>query len=127
MTLRITPHESPALSPARQWVVGTPAQFQWVCGTIRAILILNLLDAILTLVWVQTGIAHEANPLLVWVVHHPLLFIGVKIALGSLGAWLLWQHRHRALAVIGTFSVFIAYYGVFIHHLSFATMSAFSI
>ena len=121
MTLCITPHGTPALSPTRQWVVGTPAQFQWVCGIIRAILILNLLDAILTMLWVHTGLAQEANPLLKPIVyHHALLFITVKVALGSFGTWLLWQYRHRALAVIGTFSVFIAYYAVFLHHLRFA-------
>jgi hypothetical protein len=30
----------------------------------ETIVILNLLDAILTMLWVHTGLAHEANPLL---------------------------------------------------------------
>ena len=103
-------------------VVGTPNQFRWLYGIIEAIIILNLLDAVLTMFWVHTGVAQEANPLLQPIVHkHALLFITVKIALGSLGTWLLWQYRHRALAVIGTFVVFIAYYAVFLHHLRFAS------
>ena len=103
-------------------VVGTPDQFKWLYGIIEAIIILNLLDAVLTMFWVCTGLAQEANPLLQPIAHnHALLFIIVKIALGSLGTWLLWQYRHRALAIIGTFFVFIVYYAVFLHHLRFAS------
>lgn len=102
-------------------VVGTPDQFKWLYGIIETIVILNLIDAVLTMLWVHGGLAHEANPLLEPIVYrHALLFIIVKIALGSLGTWLLWQYRHRALSVIGTFSVFIVYYAIFLHHLRFA-------
>jgi hypothetical protein len=38
------------------------------------------------------------------------------------GSWLLWLHRHRAMAVIGVVSVLIAYGAVFLHHLRFAGM-----
>jgi len=74
------------------------------------------------MLWVHTGLAREANPLLQPIVHnHVLLFIIVKIALGFLSTWFLWQYRQRALAVIGTFSVFIVYYAVFLHYLRFAS------
>jgi len=106
----------------RHLVVGIPDQFKWLYGIIETIIILNLLDAVLTMLWVHTGLAREANPLLQPIVHnHVLLFIIVKIALGSLSTWFLWQYRQRALAVIGTFSVFIVYYAVFLHHLRFAS------
>ena len=92
--------------------VATPEQWQWLYSVIAAIVILNLLDAVLTIYWVHTGLADEANPLLQPLVyHHAVLFIAMKLTLDAMGAWLLWQHRHRAFAVIGNFSVFVAYYG----------------
>jgi hypothetical protein len=101
--------------------VAAPEQWQWLYGVIAAIVILNLLDAVLTIYWVHTGLADEANPLLqVLVSHHAVLFIAMKIVLGAVGAWLLWQHRHRAFAVIGAFSVFVAYYAVFLQHVRLA-------
>jgi len=74
--------------------------------------------------------AQEANLLLRRIVHEQILFFtAVKIALVSLGSWLLWQRRHHALAVIGAFAIFVAYYAVLLHHLRFASFlvrSAFS-
>jgi len=102
-------------------MVGTADQFKWLYGIIETVVILNLIDAVLTMLWVHSGLAHEANPLLESIVYqHALLFVIVKIALGSLGTWLLWQYRHRALSVIGTFLVFIVYYAICLHHLRFA-------
>ena len=118
MVLHHTPPVSPDLDPQRRLRVATPEQWQWLYGVIKAIIVLNLLDAVLTICWVHTGLADEANPLLqVLVHHHAVLFIAMKIVLGAVGAWLLWQHRHRAFVVIGTFSVFVAYYTVFLQHL----------
>jgi len=119
--LYTTPHGNPIWRNVRRLVVGTPDQFKWLYGIIEAIVILNLLDAVLTIVWVHTGLGREANPLLQPLVHHyVVLFIAMKIALGSLGAWLLWECRQRAFAVIGTFSVFMAYYAVLLQHLRMA-------
>ena len=106
---------------ARRMVVGTPDHFRWLYGIIKVFLILNLLDALLTIVWVQTGLAQEANPLMEPLVsNHAVLFILTKTALGSVAAWLLWEYRHRAYVVISAFSAFIAYYAVFLQHLRLA-------
>jgi hypothetical protein len=103
----------------------TPDQLKWLYGVIEAIVVLNLLDAVLTIFWVHTGLAQEANPLLQPLVHHyAALFIAMKITLGAVGAWLLWQHRHRAFAVIGAFTVFTAYYAVLLQHLRLACLVA---
>jgi len=102
-------------------MVGTPEQLKGLYGVIEAIVILNLLDAVLTLGWVHTGLAGEANPLLQSLVYdHAVLFIAMKLTLGAVGAWLLWQHRYRAFAVIGAFAVFMAYYAVLLQHLRIA-------
>jgi len=82
------------------------------------VLVLNSLDAIFTLYWVRAGLATEANPLLSWLVNqHPIAFTLAKFALVLLGSILLWRLRHRALAVVGIVLVFLAYYGILLHHL----------
>lgn len=109
----------PSLSPR----IGTPEHFRWLHGIVAVVLILNLVDAILTLFWVGAGFAREANPLLSELVtRHPVGFAVVKLGLVSLGSLLLWRLRHRPLAVIGIFCGFVVYYVLLLHHLSFLSL-----
>lgn len=102
--------------------VGTPVQFRWLAGIVKTILILNLFDAILTLAWIHSGFATEANPLLATiVVENAVMFVVGKISLVSLGTVLLWRHRERPLAVIGIFGAFLVYYAILLYHISFAS------
>ena len=102
--------------------VGTQAQYRWLRTIVASILLMNLIDAVLTLWWVRTGFAIEANPLLREIVNeHALLFVAGKLALVSLGTALLWRAREHGLAVVGIFSVFLAYYFILLFHLSFAS------
>ncbi len=104
-------------------LVGTPVHFRWLNGIVKAVLVMNLLDAVLTLLWVQSGFATEANPLIAEIVEeHAVLFVVSKLSLVSLGTALLWRHRHRPLAVVGIFAAFMVYYAVFLYHLSFASI-----
>ena len=97
--------------------VGTSEQFKWLNGILAVVFILNVVDGILTLVWYFTGRAKEANPLLAQVISlHPVLFICVKISLVGLGSYLLWKYRKKALAVIGIFMAFLAYYTILLIH-----------
>jgi hypothetical protein len=101
--------------------VGRPHQFRWLYGLIQVILILNLLDAILTLLWVRTGLAEEANAFLQLIVNeHAVAFVVAKTTVVSLGSLLLWNRRDHPLAVIGLFVAFIVYYCLFLHHVRFA-------
>ena len=103
--------------------IGTPQHFRWLEGVVKAVLVLNLIDAVLTLVWIQTGLATEANPVMAELVHNsPVAFILAKIALVSLGSGLLWRLRTRPLAVVGIFAVFLAYYFLILYHLDYANM-----
>ena len=87
-------------------------------GLIKAILVLNLIDAVLTLIWVTGGYAYEANPLLRhWIETSPLVFVIGKLALVGLGSLILWRYRHRRLAVITVFLAFIVYYALLLWHL----------
>ena len=98
--------------------IGTPQHFKWLEWIVKAILVLNALDAVLTLVWVHSGRASEGNPLLSELVEfHPVLFVVVKLSLVAMGSALLWNFRKRSLAVIGIFVGFLIYYYLLLYHL----------
>ncbi|MDJ0853550.1 MAG: DUF5658 family protein [Myxococcota bacterium] len=100
--------------------IGTPQHFRWLHGIVAVTLVLNLIDAVLTLFWVGAGLASEANPLLAELVeHHPVFFALAKLGLVGLGSLLLWWLRDRPLAVIGIFGAFVVYYLILLHHLRF--------
>ena len=106
--------------PLARIEVGTPQQFRWLHGVVESVIVLNLLDAILTLLWVRLGMAEEANTLMRDLVNdQALAFVLAKIGLVSLGSILLWRNRHRPLAVVAIFVSFLAYYFVFLYHLTF--------
>ena len=101
--------------------VGTSEHFRWLQGIVRTVLVLNLLDAIFTLVWVRFGFAREANLMIDRLVErHALAFIAVKVGLVGMGSWLLWQRRHHATAVVAIFIAFLAYYMVLLYHVQYA-------
>ncbi len=100
--------------------VGTRQHLRWLNGIVKTIVVLNGIDALLTLFWVRTGLAREANVFLRTLVdNHPVLFVSAKIALVSLGSLLLWRYRRHPLAVVGLFVVFLVYYSILLHHLRF--------
>lgn len=110
-------------SPAQASVtlrIGTAEQFRWLHGVVKALLLLNLFDAVFTLLWIYSGLAREANPLLAEIViRHPVAFALGKLALVGMGSILLWRFRHRPLAVIAIFVGFLAYYLVLLWHIRF--------
>jgi Domain of unknown function (DUF5658) len=100
--------------------IGTAQQFRWLHGVVKALLLLNLCDVLFTLLWIYSGLAHEANPLLAEIViGHPVAFSCSKLALVGLGSILLWRYRDRPLAVIAIFVGFLAYYFVLLWHIRF--------
>jgi hypothetical protein len=78
----------------------------------------NFTDAVLTLAWVDMGVATEANPFM-----NALLqigsgsFLAVKFTLVNLGAYLLWQFRSRRLARWGVALSLTVYGAVIYAHL----------
>jgi hypothetical protein len=102
--------------------IGTPEQFRFLEGMVKWVLVLNLVDAVLTLLWVRAGLAREANTLMDELVNeNALAFVLVKLSLVGMGSWLLWNRRHSPLAVIAIFAVFVTYYGILAHHLQYAS------
>lgn len=103
--------------------VGTPEQFRWLHGIVKSVLVLNLIDAVLTLLWVKAGLATEANTLLDELVHeNAVLFVLVKLALVGMGSWVLWSRRTSPVAVVGIFAAFISYYWILLYHLQYASV-----
>ncbi len=81
-------------------------------------LVLNLVDAVFTALWVYGGMAREANPLMASLLEgHPILFVATKLGLVGLGSHLLWTRRNEPLAVVAIFVAFVAYYAVLVLHL----------
>ena len=72
---------------------------------------LNLLDALLTIVWVRSGVATEGNQLMASLLEiGNLPFLSVKIAIGALAAFVLLRWGSRPLAKYGV-AVALAVYG----------------
>ena len=105
----------------RGFRVGTPEHFRWLHGIVKTVLVLNLLDALFTLVWVRFGYAREANLMIDRLVeNHALAFVAVKLGLVGMGSWLLWQRRNHATAVVAIFVAFVTYYLVLLYHVQYA-------
>ena len=111
----------PTASGAEPLRLGTPEHFRWLHGIVKTVLVLNLIDAIFTLVWVRYGFAREANLMIDRLVEQDALaFFAVKLGLVGMGSWLLWQRRNHATAVIAIFIAFLTYYLVLLYHVQHA-------
>jgi hypothetical protein len=87
-------------------------------AVVIALILLNAVDGVLTIVWVETGQFIEANPLMDQLLQtNPVLFISVKMLLVGLGIVLLWRCRERAVAVASIFLCFAAYLVVMAIHI----------
>lgn len=78
---------------------------------------LNLLDAQLTIVWVRLNVATEANVLMARVLNHSeASFFGLKLAVGSFAAYILYRCAHIPLARRGLTAVLTMYVGLMLVH-----------
>ena len=107
---------------AKSWI-GSEKQFKLLHLMLKATIIMNMLDGIFTLYWVNSGMATEANPLLAEVVYNPLVFLGIKWSLVGLGSLLLWKRHKTPLAVVGIGLMFTLYYAIVAYHLHSVDLS----
>jgi Domain of unknown function (DUF5658) len=86
---------------------------------------LNLLDALLTIVWVRSGVATEGNQLMASLLdigNGP--FLGVKIMIGFVAAIVLYKYRHKSVARYGLAVALAVYIGLMGIHM-FTGLAAF--
>lgn len=90
----------------------------WLITITGMIIVLNLYDAIMTMLVVESGLAIEANPLMALPLEHgPGFFMAAKISLVSLGTFILWRLRYKGWAVASLITVFLVYLLVAFYHI----------
>jgi hypothetical protein len=116
-------HETASPGRSRGLVIGTPEHFRWLYSIAKWVLLLNLLDGVFTLIWVEFFGAGEKNIMLSDLVHSSaLVFMLVKLTLVSLGVLFLWRNRSNPFAVICLFLAFFTYYLVLLFHIQYSSM-----
>jgi hypothetical protein len=89
-------------------------------GLCSVILLLNLIDTLLTLAFVQFGLAEEANPLMNLTYRaSPLLFVLLKLAMVQAGILILHYHRRLAIAQRALQGLVAVYVGLVSYQLAF--------
>ena len=79
--------------------------------------VLNLLDAQLTILWIRMNIATEGNSLMARVLEHgELTFLGAKLAIGAIAAYILYRCAHLPLARHGLTAVLGIYMFLMLVH-----------
>jgi Domain of unknown function (DUF5658) len=102
-----------------EWILARGDRDALLFRIAAGILILNLLDAVLTLGVIHAGAATEANPLMdVSLGWGGIWFIVIKLSLVSLGVQLLWNLRRTRLAAIGLFGMCLFYGAVVMYQLT---------
>lgn len=91
-----------------------------VNGMAFTLLLLNLVDALCTITWVELRIAWEANPVMAFALSgSPVIFMVAKMALVQLGTWLLVSHQHTRAARVALAFGCALYVGIAAWHAAF--------
>jgi len=89
-------------------------------GLCSVILLLNLIDTLLTLAFVQFGLAEEANPLMNLMYRaSPLLFVLLKLAMVQAGILILHYYRRLPIAQRALQGLVAVYVGLVSYQLAF--------
>ena len=89
-----------------------------VLPLLQFLLIANLLDAFLTLKWLELRVADEANPLMALLIEiSPSLFLFTKVSAISISCLILWKYRTHTLAKLSALLGALVYYIILLYHL----------
>tara|TARA_R110000824_G_scaffold25224_2_gene88059 strand:+ start:576 stop:872 length:297 start_codon:yes stop_codon:yes gene_type:complete len=78
--------------------------------SIILLLLLNIVDATVTIIVIDAGIAKEANPIMDYFLNLGFLpFLMVKLSVVSFASYIFWKYRQRKGAVIGIILSLILY------------------
>lgn len=97
-------------------VAGRPSG-RWMA---RSLLVLNLLDGLFTMAFLQAALAEELNPVMraAWD-GSPMSFISLKLGLVQLGVWILCLHEELRIVRLALLGAVLLYAGVVLYHLAF--------
>jgi hypothetical protein len=85
---------------------------------------LNWLDAQLTLLWIHLNVATEGNALMARLLEHGgLTFLGLKLAIGAIAAYILYRFAHLPLAKHGLTVVLGIYLTLMLVHVATACVA----
>ena len=102
------------LDEAHRAYVDIPARR--VTALLFFVVIGSVLDALFTLLFLANG-GDEANPVMaLMLTQGPTPFVGLKMAITSLGAWFLAAHRYFPVAYVGLHGLAVAYAGLLLLH-----------
>jgi hypothetical protein len=108
-----------ATTQATRWAGIEGASFH-ITPAAALLLVLNLLDGLFTLTFLQLDVAEELNPLMRLAYEHsPLAFMAVKVTIVSLGLTLLCLHRSMRLSQRAIQAGAALYTVIDIYHLAF--------
>jgi hypothetical protein len=83
------------------------------------LLILNLFDLIMTLVFITSNEAKEANPIMNLALDAGVLPFGIlKIFLVTFGVWLLWKNKNSKISQYAAIFCLLPYIILSIYHVS---------
>ena len=81
------------------------------------VLFLSLLDGILTICWISTGIASEGNPIMrYFLLQSSFTFLFVKLGLTFTGLGILYRYRDKKLAAHAANFVGLIYIIIILYH-----------
>lgn len=90
---------------------------QNVASSLRLLFLFNLIDAFLSVMWINSGIAVEANPLMAAAMAHGMsFFVLIKISLVSLAIAILWNTRSNKFSAWSSLLSATAMGAVVIYH-----------
>nr|WP_225937451.1 DUF5658 family protein [Myxococcus sp. RHSTA-1-4] len=109
------------IEQARGAAWGSRASF-YVSPASVALLMLNLLDGLFTLLFLQLGVAEELNPLMRAAYEQsPLFFMFSKLLIVNAGLCLLCLHRRLRASRIAIRAGAVVYAIIVVYHLAFLT------
>ena len=105
-------------SAGRVWPA-RDAEFEVTWET-ASLLVLNLLDGLFTLLFLQLEVAEELNPLMRAAYEgSPLSFMALKLGVVHLGVWVLCIHRELKVVQRALVAGACLYAGIVLYHLAF--------
>lgn len=86
--------------------------------SICLLFVLNLIDALVTIMWVRNGLATEGNFLMATILDiGELPFLAVKLGMGAITVIVLYYGSTYRIARIGATTALVVYFGVIASHI----------